>query len=434
MRPATRMAPVAATAALVLGLTACTGTGTTDEESNGDSTAGAGETVTLRYLVESLEDAEAEELLRSRLDEFESQNPGIVVELNTLPFDTMQTVLQTQLRSGDAPDVFNWGSGPSFGGALAEAGLLYDLTDAYDERGWEVYEFAKDRATTEDGMVYGIPGEMETLGVFYNKDLFDELGLEEPSDLADLEEAAQTVSDEGYIPFAISDQEGWQGGHQLSMALSSAAGSDGVEQLIDGEESWNSPVVVDSIDVWNRWNESGYLTPFPTSVGYDSGNALFFSEEAAMLPMGSWLVDGITANGDFEAGYFPFPAPDGPGVFAAGLGSGPMIGAETEHPEEALMLLDFLATPEHGRWMVENINVIPPFPADTEGVEISPLLDQVLQDVEEFGAGDGEFGINIDVLTDEAFNEAMFDGMQAIYSDQATPEEVAESLQEASQQ
>lgn len=436
MHTPTLKAPAAALA-LMLGLAACTGTsGTTDtpDTDDGAGTGAEGDTVTLRYLIEQLEDAEAQDRLRERLDEFEAENPGITVELDALPFDTMRTILQTQLRSGDAPDVFNWGSGPSFGGALAEAGLVHDLSDAYEERGWEVYDFAKERVTTDDGMVYGVPGEMETLGIFYNQDLFDELGLEEPGDLAELEQIAQTVQDAGYLPFAISDQEGWQGGHQLSMALSSAVGSDGMNELIEGERPWDSPEVVEAIALWDRWDEAGYLTPFPTSVSYDSGNALFYAGEAAMIPMGSWLVDGITNNADFQAGYFPFPAEDGPGIFAAGLGSGPMVSAETEHLEESLMLVDFLQSPEHGRWMVENLDVIPPFPADTEGVDVSPLFAQVLEDVEEFGAGTGDFGVNIDVLMGDAFNEAMFNGMQAIYSDQATPEEVAQRLEEASQQ
>lgn len=432
MRPTTRTAPAVALT-LALGLTACTGTGGGTTTEDGASGADGGGT-TIRYLVEQLEDPEAQDRLRARLDEFEEQNPGIQVELSTLPFDTMRTVLQTQLRSGEAPDVFNWGSGPSFGGALADAGLLYDLTGAYEERGWEVYDFAKERVTTDDGMVYGVPGEMETLGVFYNRDLFDELGLEPPGDLAELEQIASTVQQEGLLPFALSDQEGWQGGHQLSMALSSALGPDGVTELVEGERPWTSPEVVEALALWDGWDEAGLLTPFPTSVSYDSGNALFFSGEAAMIPMGSWLVDGITTSADFEAGYFPFPAPDGAGVFAAGLGSGPMVSATTERPEEALALVDFLASPEHGRWMVENLDVIPPFPADTEGVDVSPLFGQVLQDVEEFATGTGEFGVNIDVLTDDAFNEAMFDGVQAIYSDQATPEEVAQRLEEASQQ
>lgn len=422
-----KIAAPAVAVGLVLTLIGCTGQVRTDDnQSSGD--------VTVRYLVEELENAEAEARLRDRLDEFEAQNPGIKVDLQSLPFDTMRTILQTQLRSGDAPDVFNWGSGPSFGGALADAGLLYDLSDAYEERGWEVYDFAKDRVTSADGTVYGVPGEMETLGVFYNRDLFAELGLDEPQSLADLEEVAEATKAAGYIPFAISDQEGWQGGHQLSMALSSAVGSAGVNDLVAGNSAWDSADVEAAVGLWDKFDEAGYLTPFPTSVSYDSGNSLFFTGDAAMLPMGSWIVDGIVANADFEAGYFPFPAPDGPGIFAAGLGSGPMITAETQHPEESLKLIDFLVSAEHGRWMVENLDVIPPFPADLSGVEISPLLAQVLGDIEQFGAGEGDFGLNIDVLMSDAFNEAMLNGMQAIYSDQATAAEVAANMEAASKQ
>ena len=424
----------AAALALLLSVSACTGTTNTPEGSpTGPAGGSEGDAVTLRYLIEELEDATAKDLLRGRLDVFETENPGIKVQLDSMPFDTMRTVLQTQLRSGDAPDVFNWGSGPSFGGALAEAGLLYDLTDAYEEHGWEVYDFAKERVT-HDGMLYGVPGEMETIGVFYNKDLFAELGIEEPTDLEGLTAAAEAVKAAGLIPLAVSDQEGWQGGHLLSIALSSRIGSDGMAELIDGSASWDSADVVETLRLWADYQTAGYLTPFPTSVSYDSANALFYSGEAAMIPTGSWLVDGITANADFEAGYIPFPAEDGPGIFSGGLGSGPMISAETEHAEEAIKLVDFLASPEHGRWMVENLDVIPPFPIDSEGVDISPLFAQVLADTEKFAAGQGDFGINIDVLMTDTFNEAMSDGMQAIFSDQGGPEDVAQRLQAASAQ
>lgn len=428
--PTARAATATATLALVLALTSCTGVPAGSGSAGGEASAPGGD-VTVRYLVEEPEDAAAQDLLRTRLDEFEAQNPGITVDLETLPLDTMRTVLQTQLRSGDAPDVFNWGSGPGFGGALAEAGLVMDLSEAYEENGWEIYDFAKERVTQGD-IVYGVPGEMETIGVYYNKDLFSELGIEEPTTLGELEAAADTVKAAGLIPFAVSDQEGWQGGHLLSMALSSRAGSETMEQLVSGEGDWTSPDVVESLALWDRYEEAGYLTPFPASVSYDSANALFYSGEAAMVPTGSWLVDGITVNADFEAGYIPFPSEDGEGVFTGGLGSGPMVSATTDDEEASLALVDFLASPEHGRWMIENLDVIPPFPVDTEGVDVSPLFAQVLEDVEVFAQGDSDLGVNIDVLMGDAFNEAMFDGVQAIFSDQGTPEEVAATLQEAS--
>jgi raffinose/stachyose/melibiose transport system substrate-binding protein len=417
-------AQVLAVATTCLLATACTG-GTSSSSGNDDDG-----TTTLRYLIEEPEDAEALQALEDHLADF-TEESGIAVDVSTLDFNTMRTVLQTQLRSDQGPDVFNWGSGPSFGGALAGAGLLYDLTDAYEENDWQVYDFAKERVTV-DGKVYGIPGEMETIGIFYNADILAEQGIDPPRTLGDLQAAGETLRDAGITPMAVGDKEGWEGGHLLSMALSSAVGSAGMEALLSGDTSWDSPEVVEALSFWKDANESGLLPESPTSVDYDTSISYFFSGDAAMIPTGSWLVGEIDDSTDFEAGYIPFPGPDGEGLFAGGLGSGPFVSATTGDPEAAVELLDFLASEEHGTWTVENLHTIPPMPIDTSGLDISPLFAGVLADIGELAEG-GDFGYNIDVLATDAFNEAMFDGMQAILTDQATPQEVAASLQAASQ-
>ena len=422
--PPLRHLAVAATCLLA---TACTG----GAPASSDDAAGSGGATTLKYLIEEPEDAEATQRLEDHLAEF-TEASGIEVELTTLPIDTMRTVLQTQLRSGEGPDVFNWGSGPGFGGALAEGGLLYDLSAAYEENDWQVYDFAKERVTV-DGKLYGVPGEMETIGLFYNKDLFAELGIEPPQSTDELRAAAETVRAAGTVPMALGDQEGWEGAHLLSMALGSDIGSDGVEAMIAGEASWNSPEVVAALALWKDFNESGLLSESPTSVDYDTSIAQFYSGEAAMIPTGSWLVNEIDSNAEFEAGYVPFPAPDGPGIFTGGLGSGPYVSASTQQAEAAVQLVDFLASPEHGAWTVENLQTIPPTPIDTAGLEVTPLLAEVLEDVAALGTGGSDLGQNIDVLTTDAFNEAMYDGVQAVLTGQATPEEVAASLEAASQ-
>jgi len=414
-----------AAAALSLAVAGCTGQA---PESGGDD----GDAQSIKYLIEEPEDAEALKALEAHIGEFEEQS-GITVEVDTLPFDTMRTVLQTQLRSGEGPDVFGWGSGPGFGGALAEAGLVEDLTDAYEEYDWQVFDSAKERVTV-DGKLYGVPGELETIGIFYNKDLFAELGIEEPQSIGDLESAASTISQAGKIPLAVGDKEGWEGGHLLSMALSSAVGSSGMEALFAGEESWDSPEVVSALDFWKRFNDEGYLPESPTSVNYDNSIALYYSEDAAMIPTGSWLVGEIDDNTQFETGYIPFPAPEGAGIFAGGLGSGPYVSAGTSKTDAALEFVDFLASPEHGAWTVENFHTIPPMPLETDDLDVSPLFAQVLDDTAALAdGGAGDFGYNIDVLTTDTFNEALYDGVQAVLTGQMTAEEVASDLEAAAQ-
>jgi raffinose/stachyose/melibiose transport system substrate-binding protein len=413
---------VAATACLVA--TACTGGSPQSSDDGGDPNS-------LKWLIEEPEDAAALNALKDHIGEFEKES-GITVEVSTLPFDNMRTILQTQLRSGEGPDVFNWGSGPSFGGALAEAGLLYDLTDAYEENDWEVFDFAKEQVTV-DGKVFGIPGELETIGVFYNKEIFSELDLGQPESLDDLVAASEQIRESGRVPMAVGDKEGWEGGHLLSMALSSDVGSEGMEALFNGDMSWDSPEVVSALELWQDFEESGYLPRSPTSVDYDTSTSLFNSGDAAMIPTGSWLVGEIDDNTDFEVGYIPFPAPDGPGIFTGGLGSGPFISAGTSKTDAAVEFLDFLASPEHGEWTVENLHTIPPRPIETDGLDVSPLFAQVLEDTATISQGGG-FGYNIDVMASDEFNEVMYDGMQAVFTGQQTPEEVAAGLEAAGQE
>lgn len=403
---------------------ACTGAAPESEEAGGDAQS-------IKWLIEEPEDAAALKALKEHVGEFEKES-GITVKTSTLPFGNMRTVLQTQLRSGEGPDVFSWGSGPSFGGALAENGLLYDLTDAYEENDWQVYDFAKERVTT-DGKLYGIPGEMETIGVFYNKEIFSELGLEQPESLDDLVAASETIRESGRVPLAVGNKEGWEGGHLLSMALSSDIGGEGMEALFNGEKSWDSPEVVSAVQLWKDFNDSEFLPRSPTSVDYDTSISLFFSGDAAMIPTGSWLVGEIDDNVDFEVGYIPFPAPDGPGIFTGGLGSGPFVSVGTSKSDAAIEFLDFLASEEHGAWTVENLHTIPPIDLEVESLDVSPLFAQVLEDTETISEGAG-FGYNIDVMVSDAFNEAMYDGMQAVLTGQRTPEEVAADLEAASQE
>lgn len=414
-----------AAAALSLAVAGCTGQAP-------DSNNGDGDSQSIKYLIEEPEDAEALAALEEHIKGFEEES-GITVEVDTLPFDTMRTVLQTQLRSGEGPDVFGWGSGPGFGGALAEAGLVYDLTEAYEEYDWQVFDSAKERVTV-DGKLYGVPGELETIGIFYNKDIFAELGIDEPQSISELQAVSETIREAGTIPMAVGDKEGWEGGHLLSMALSSAVGSSGMEALFAGEASWDSPEVVEALEFWRMANEKRYLPESPTSVDYDNSLSLYYSGDAAMVPTGSWLVGEIDDNTDFETGYIPFPAPDGPGIFAGGLGSGPYVSAGTSKTDAAVEFVDFLASAEHGEWTVENLHTIPPMPLDTSELDVSPLFAQVLEDTAALAdGGSGDFGYNIDVLTTDAFNEALYNGVQAVLTGQMTPEEVAAELEAAAQ-
>ncbi|HET6739167.1 MAG TPA: extracellular solute-binding protein [Kribbella sp.] len=424
------VASVLLSAGSVLATAACTGgaPGTGSEGVQQDT----GSQQEIRYMIGQPEDPADLELIKADLKTFESKNQGITVKLDVIPSENVRTVLQTQLRSGEGPDVFGYDTGPGFAGALAKAGLVHDLTSAYADHKWPVYDFAKQRVTF-DGKIVGVPSQIEEVGVFYNKTLFAKYGISQPKNLTDLTAAAEKLKQNNVVPFAVSDKEGWQGGHLLSMSLSSAVGSKGMDDLLNGRMSWDSQPVVDSLAVWKDWNDKKLLTPSPTAVSYDNANALFYSGKAAMNPTGSWLALDIERNAKFDVGFIPFPAKDGVGIFSGGLGSGTFVSASTKKVDASIKFLDYLLTAEHGRWAAEKLQDIPAYPIDTAGMKASPLFKQVLDDSAKIADGTGDFGYNIDVLTTDVFNNAMWKGIQAILSGQSNAAEVADQLQAAYQ-
>jgi raffinose/stachyose/melibiose transport system substrate-binding protein len=197
--------------------------------------------------------------------------------------------MQTTLQSEDPPDVFSYDTGPGFGGVLTEAGLLRPLEDAYQQRGWGIYEWAKQRATY-NGTLYGVPDQVEEIVVYYNKDLMPEV----PKTIDELRQIADGLRGRGIIPFAFGNQEQWPAGHMFSIGVSNVLGREGSDEILYADGRWDTPEVEEAIHLFFRdFVASGYYPEGLSSLSYDGANALFYTGKAAMNPTGTWLVPEI---------------------------------------------------------------------------------------------------------------------------------------------
>lgn len=417
------LAGLAASAAVLLALTGCTGGAPTGTAASGD-----GKTVT--YLIGQPDTAEQLAAFKTHLKDFEKES-GVTVNLQVVPNDQARTLVQTRLRSGKGPDVFGYDTGPGFAGVLAKAGLLYDLTKHEQQAKWGIYDWARP-SVTFSGKFYGIPDQIEQVGLYYNKDLFSKYGLQPPTTMAALETALKTFKSKGVIPLAAGDKEGWEGGHWLSMALASQVGADQMHQLIDGKGDWNSDGVKSALTTWAGFQKSGYLPPSPNGITYDNSNALFYSGKAAMNPTGTWLIQTLKDAVKFDVGFVNFPAPTGEAVATNGLGAGTFMSSSTKNVSAALKLMDWLVGPEHGKWELERY-LIPAHPVEAGGASVSPLFQQVVDDTKAYASNGQDAGANIDVSATDVFNNAMWKGLQGIAGGKQTPDQVAASLQAAAE-
>ncbi len=368
---------------------------------------------------------------------FTDANPNVEITREAMSTDQMRETVNTALASGTGPDVIFYDTGPGFAGVLAEAGLILPLDEMAAEHGWtERLIPSAIQGATIDGKLYGLPLQVDLIGLYYNKTLFEEEGLQPPETVEQLLTLCSEVQEKGYIPMALSNNPGWQAGHQFSMASTSMVGPDAMRQLLfDHQGSWNTPEMVTAIQTFFvDLQEAGCFNPDANALGYDDGNSLFFTGEALMTPTGSWLVGDILENmPDHEVGFVPFPAlPGGKGSYwVSGLGSAYYISAESQHPTEAGMFLDHLFSPETAKTWVGEANFVLPMEVDTAGLGLSPLSRSVLDVLQSAAEGQVELGYNIDVLAPTAFNDVMTNGFQAMLAGDKTAEQQAADLQAA---
>ena len=247
--------PSVLSAAIVFAVAACSGTSVPPtgapaapatpaaaSESTGSSPAAAGP-VTLTYLVGIAEDPEIDKQAEAMIQEFNDTHPNIQVKREALDNDQLRTIIQTRLGSGDV-DVFGYDTGPGFGGVLAKAGLVADMGPAYDKYSWGTFDWAKSRCTYS-GVLSCMPGQVEELGIYYNKNMFADKGFSEPTTLEELTTIMDAFKADGITPLAFGDQPQWPAGHQWSMTLSNLVGREGMDARLYGDAKWNdAPSVI----------------------------------------------------------------------------------------------------------------------------------------------------------------------------------------------
>jgi multiple sugar transport system substrate-binding protein len=161
--------------------TACSGGG--DAGEGGGGAAGEGEAaagpVTLRYALWNPDQAPVMEELAAA---FEEDNPNVDVQVEVTPFDQYWTALQTAATGGAAPDVF-WMNGPNFP-LYASNGVIAPIDEQIQdsELDTSVYPEALMELYSYDGQQYALPKDFDTIGLWYNRELFDAAGVPYPDE------------------------------------------------------------------------------------------------------------------------------------------------------------------------------------------------------------------------------------------------------------
>lgn len=321
----------------------------------------AGEVVTIEWWTVNSEEY-SEEAQRGMVAEFEAAHPNIKVNMTVLPTEGFDEKMTTTLGAGQgAPDVaFFWNNN-----WFPEALDLTPLIEADPEFDPEMYfpGFWQTRAVWGDTIV-GLPLGVGANFVMYNKDLFDQAGLEYPS--------ADWTAEE-YIDLAEQltdmDQRRWGGDRPRGPfraiwnnynAFLYSDDSTTVEGYLNGPESAAAYTWL-----WDLVDQGSTPTPADLEVLGSEGTGpvdLFLANRLAMATLNQGhMLNAVEAGANF--GIVPEPAGPGDERFVNAWSITASIWKGTEHPQEAWEFLKYWVGMEGQEYLMLNGNLFPSIPA-----------------------------------------------------------------------
>lgn len=256
--------------------------------------------------------------------------------------------LRLALLSGSGPDIVDT-AGPSYVAPIVQAGQLLALDDYAAQYGWtdRLLPVFLDLGRY-NGKLYALPKTYETLGLFYNKTLFEKHGWTPPADTTELEELADLMLAQDIIPFGAGNAE-WRPTNEwfVSIAFNSIAGPDNVYKALTGALPWTAEPFVKAIDTLNSWWQKGYFGPNYFSLTGEQAFAQVATGQAGMSPTGTWNFGSVGTYfppNNAEPGFVGFPSDPAVGapVYALGVGSTFSISAAATNPDGAAAVLDYI--------------------------------------------------------------------------------------------
>ncbi len=371
---------------------------------------------------------EDEKAYNEIFDVYEKAHPGVTVEFVPFVATDYNNILATGLTGEGGPDVVQL---RAYGGLqpLVEAGQLLPLDGKVKTLENFTPDILKGATGIKDGHIYGVPFGIQAVAAYYNKGIFDKLGLSEPQTWDDFINILETLKKEGYIPLAVPAKDTWM----LPIVHDAVGaprygGPEFEKKVLAGETNFLDPNYIASIQLVKDLQP--YMPDNVVGVGYQDSRTLFLTERAGIFIGGSFEVGYWRDQGpELDLGVFRVPpAPDSvhngpltPGWMDGSYG----VNANSDAQEEAIKLVEWMGTPEFGQMFTEKIKQLSPLP-DTKPTD--PLLQQFAQFYAETPASylmlvNFRYG-------DPSGSTLLGNGIQKMLLGEMTAEEVAQSVQE----
>lgn len=312
---------------------------------------------------------------------------------------------------------------------LMEGNYLMDITEDVKERGWldktvpGAIEFNNLRTP---GKYYSAAFLMAPIVVYYNKDIFNELGVKIPKTVEELENIMKTAKEAGYIPTEcagdVYNQILWM---VCSMVLNSAPKEE-IDDWYYGRDCSDNVknAFINAYAKVKEWYDNGYFRDNFEGTKMEDIATLFSQGKTAFVVGGDWDIALYEASG-LNVGAFVFPgfsADEAPYIVNATDGAWALnAGLNATEKEAALDFIDVFFQDDYvKRWYEEGFTLATT--TDVSNVETSELRKEIAESTK-----DTKIGFYLD-NTKPGYLDYLVKETQLFFQGQYTPETLWDSL------
>ncbi|MEO0912995.1 MAG: ABC transporter substrate-binding protein [Pseudomonadota bacterium] len=245
--------------------------------------------------------------MEAMIARFGEQHPDLNIETTVIDREAYKTQIRNFLTA-DAPDVATWYAANRMR-PYVSAGLFEDVSDL-----WEDPEIAEKLASTKgamtiDGKQWGVPYTYYQWGVYYRKDIYEELGLAEPTNFDEMKSNCQAIIDSGRKCYTIGTKFLWTAGGWFDYLNMRTNGFDFHMQLANGEVKWTDDRVRATFANWRELLDMGAFIDNHQTYSWQESLPFIVNGEAAAILKGNFAVAPLREAGldDSKLDFYQFP-------------------------------------------------------------------------------------------------------------------------------
>ena len=374
------------------------------------------------------------ESLQRIADAFTALHPDVTFDITGEQFAALQQNAPRLMTGDNAPDLISL---PTVGNTV-EDGLVLNLDPYAEAYGWNDFPASQldqwrvdEDGTRGSGSLYGMGIGFTLTGIYYNKDLATQAGIDTPpATLAEFEEALGKAKGIGKTPLLTSGKDGLVFFPYQALLLGQGTADAVTEWIFNAPEATiDTPEAVQAAETLQTWAEQGFLAEDVAAVDATTAASQFAEGAGVFFHSGNWQSAPLGEQMGDNVGFFLFPPTEGSPSAAMSDPANFVIPSKADDPDAAAAFLDFTYSEEGRQLVVDEKGLAPGGPVDAPAPESDvAVVTDASEAFQQLGADDGIVPF-MGNATASFFSATLTPQLQLLLAGKTTPEEFAATLQ-----